>query len=106
MLKLNPDPTFTIPVELSVPGQEKTESLAITFKYRGRKELEAFWAAVGKKSKNKNVEVFMDMVEGWNWPDVEFTAENVEKFLDNYPVADTEIATAYSKALVVSRVKN
>ncbi len=106
MLKLNPDPTFTTTVKITVPGKEEPATLDVTFKYRGRKELEAFWNANKKKSKKKDAAIFMEIAVGWNWPDVEFTEQNVETFLNNYPAAETEIITAYSMYSVMSRVKN
>lgn len=125
MLKLNPNPTFEANVEITVPGQEETGTISLTFKYRSSKE---YWAWVesikeqkepdkldkeGKVLKQGKVirkektafEAFLEFVEGWELPE-KFTKENVEIFLNNYPMAYAEIVGSYVKLLLGSRVKN
>ena len=103
MLKLNPDPTFVAQVSITVPGKVKPESVKMTFKYRSKKELNDFWE--GNKGRD-DADVLMDIVESWDGIDAEYTKENVEKFLDNYPTSGREIGLAYSKLLLESRAKN
>ena len=43
MLKVNPEPLFTIDVEITVPGQKEPGSLSITFVYKNKESLETFW---------------------------------------------------------------
>ena len=114
MLKLIPEPTFKEDVEITVPGQEKTGTIPLTFKCLGRKEYLAFIAATeGEKDKKgkvvKNpmtvVEAFPEFVEGWDLAE-DFTADNLEIFFNNYPAAYGEIIGAYSKLLFESRIKN
>ena len=114
MLKLNPNPTFSGDVEITVPGQKEPGTISLTFKYRGRKEFSGFLEWMGeKKDEDGNVvtpgktmaEAFPEFVTGWDLPD-EFCTENVAIFLDNYPAAYGEIFTAYSRMLFESRIKN
>jgi hypothetical protein len=103
MLKLNPDPEFTAPVNITVPGRDKPETITLTFKYRGKKELNDFWA--GNKGR-EDADILMDIVTGWKGIDAEFNKENVVVFLNNYPAFAGELALAYSKYCLESRVKN
>lgn len=114
MLKLNPNPTFSDEIEITVPGQKEPGAISLTFKYRSRKEYAEFLAsleeekdAAGKvvKSGKTVAEALPEFVLGWDLPD-EFTAETVAIFLDNYPAAYGEIFAAYSRLLFESRVKN
>jgi hypothetical protein len=103
MLKLTPDPTFKAPVSITIPGELKTGSITFTFKYRSRSEMQELF----KRAKSlSSVESFREVVIDWDWPGVELTDENIEKFLNNYPASTTEIATAYQKLSLESRVKN
>lgn len=114
MLKINPDPTFSHVVEITVPGQTEPGTLNLTFKYRGRKDY-ADWIDTlsekkdkkGKtKQKGKTVsEAFPEFVLDWEL-DEEFSSENFEIFLNNYPAAYGEIFSEYSKLLLLSRIKN
>ena len=114
MLKLNPDPTFTDDVEITVPGQKEPGTIPMTFKYRSRKEYQEFLESLEEKKSDKGkvtrkektfVEAFPEFVLGWGLEE-EFCQKNIEIFLNNYPVAYQEIFTFYSKMLLVSRVKN
>ena len=104
MLKINPDPTFTAVVEVTVPGQDKPEKLKLSFKYRGKKEIVEFFK---NNEGRKETDVFMDIVAGWDGAvEAEYTKENVESFLNNYPAAASDIILGYSKLCMASRVKN
>lgn len=125
MLKLNPDPTFEAEVVITVPGQEETGTVPLTFKYRGKKEFSE-WIESMKEQKEPDkldkegnvvkagkvtrkekttIEAFLEFVKSWGLPEA-FTKENVDIFLDNYPMAYNEIFVHYTKSLLGSRVKN
>lgn len=113
MIKINPNPEFTADVEITVPGQQETGAIPLTFKYMTRVAY-LDWIATfpGKKSDKKkepeprkHVDVFPEFVIGWGL-DEKFTKENIKTFLDNYPAAFDEIIRAYSRLLFESRVKN
>lgn len=114
MLKLNPNPTFSDEIEITVPGQKEPGSISLTFKYRSRKEYVEFLSSLEEeKDKAEKVvkpgktvaEALPEFVLGWDLPE-EFTAKNVAIFLNNYPAAYGEIFAAYSRLLFESRVKN
>jgi len=125
MLKLNPNPTFEAEVEITVPGQQETGTVKLTFKYLGRKEYRAMvdsWDEVkepdkldkgGKIIKEGKVikpatlkeDAFLQIVTSWDLPEP-FNLENVQIFLNNYPAAYMDIFTQYSKLLLQSRLKN
>ena len=103
MLKINPEPHFTEDIEITIPGKKETGSINLTFKYRTREELKAFW---GGKEKKTDKGLIMGIVTAWDGMDADFNEKNVEIFLNNYPMAGFEIMTAYQKLLLESRVKN
>jgi len=119
MLKLNPNPTFEAEVEITVPGQQETGTVKLTFKYLGRKEYRAMvdsWDEVREPDKaNKPGKVvkpatltedaFLQFVNGWELPEP-FNLENVQIFLNNYPAAYMDTFTQYSKLSLQSRLKN
>jgi hypothetical protein len=114
MLKLNPDPTFTDDVPVTIPGQKEPGTIFLTFKYRSRKEYQEYLESLEEKKDKKDkvtqkektlAEAFPGFVLGWGLEE-EFSPKNIEIFLNNYPVAYQEIFTHYSKMLLVSRVKN
>ncbi|MBM9615308.1 hypothetical protein JWJ90_13570 [Desulfobulbus rhabdoformis] len=103
MFKINPGPTFTTEVSLSVPGKTEPEKITVTFKSKDRAELEEFGKAIKKKPILDSV---FEIVEGWSGVDVEFSKENLEKLLANYIPSGNEIITAYHREVYESRVKN
>lgn len=114
MISLNLKPTFDAEVSITVPGQPEPGMIPLTFKYMGRKEYVA-WMDSNKEEKDKKGKVtkegktfiaaFPEFVEGWGLPE-DFTPENIEIFLNNYPAAYFEIFSEYSKLLLTSRIKN
>ena len=114
MLKITPDPKFSADVQITIPGQEKPESLPLTFRYMNRLQyvelLSSFEEEKDKKGKvikegKTQIEAFPEFVLGWGLEE-EFVKENIELFLNNYPAAYREIFSAYSRLLIESRVKN
>ena len=104
MLKITPDPKFTADVLITVPGVAEPVGVAMTFKYRSRKEMLAFLEE--EKEKQLPETLCNDVVLGWSGFDAEFSKENLALFLENYPAAPLEIWTEYNKQLYGSRVKN
>ena len=104
MLKINPDPEFTVNgVEITVPGQEKVGTLPVTFFYKTRSDLMEF---LGRLKGMSDSEAVAEIVKSWEWPGFEYNEENLDKFLDNYPAAGFDIVTAYRRYSIESRVKN
>ena len=114
MLKLNPNPTFSAEVSITVPGEKEPGTVTLVFKYLGRKDFAEFLKRTGEekddndkvvKPAKSDIEVFSEIVLGWDIPD-EFSPKNVAIFLDNYPAAAGEVYTQYARLLFESRVKN
>lgn len=110
MLKINPDPTFTADVSITVPGQGEPGIISLTFKYMCKADVVAFWANIeSKREADKNLteaEVFETFVTDWGGVDAEFNKENIELFLGNYPAASREIVLRWQSLLLESRIKN
>jgi len=102
MLKISLDPTFEAVVDITVPGQKKTGTIPLTFKYRNKEELLSFW---NENDKSEDTEIFHKLVLGWGL-DEKFTPENVKVFLNNYHRAAFEIVREYNRLLAESRIKN
>lgn len=106
MLKINPDPTFTADVEISIPGQEETGSARFTFKYKDRDDLEEFNSRIREASGKDDRALLAEILVGWDIEGAEFNQENLGIFLKNYPTASGEILTRYYSLTIKSRVKN
>lgn len=105
MLKINPDPTFTVDVEITIPGQNKAGTLPITFNYKDRDQLKDFLGRV-RATEIDGKQAVAEIVKTWEWPEYEYTPENLAQFLNNYPAADVDIVACYRRMSFDSRVKN
>ena len=103
MLKLNPDPTFTADVPLTVPGKAQPVTIQMEFKYVAGEAAGKFFEDIATKT---NVEAITTFAVGWKKVDAPFSKEAVEMLLGNYPNAAQEIFAAYQRNLFESRVKN
>lgn len=99
-LKLNPDPTFK--KKVAVPTPTGAADVELTFKYRDRPALQA-WLEATKDA--PEVDVFLDMVCGWELDDA-FDRENVVRLCDAYPGASREAVNTYLRALTGIRSGN
>ena len=106
MIKVTPDPEFKADVEITVPGQQTTGTIPLTFRYKTRKQLASLFE---KYSKDEvfliTPELMEDIIVSWGL-ESEFNKENIAIFLDNYLLGGSEILAAYQKLLFESRVKN
>lgn len=100
-LTLKADPTFTAKVAIPVAGGPAAE-VAFTFRHRTKTALAAFFES---REGRTDVDLFMDMVVGWDLAD-EFNRDNVGTLLENR--IGTAVATfqAYLEALTAHRAKN
>ncbi len=103
MFKLDPNPTFTAPVTGFKPGAGADESIVVTFKYRGRKELETMVAETADKTV---LDLLLDVMTGWRDVPLDFTRENVEKLCDLYPAFPSAVLLTYKRELTEARRKN
>jgi hypothetical protein len=109
LLRINPAPTFTAPVRITVPGQDEPATIQFTFAHRGKKDLRDW---VARAADRADPEFLGEVVRGWSGvldrddADVPFTPEAFARLLDAYPAAGTEIFQAYMGAFHEARAKN
>ena len=102
-LKINPDPTFTTDLGISVPGVKDPVIVKITFKYKNRKEY------LNYMEENKDVlveDILADLVVGWKGFDMPYSIDNLKDVFANYPPTSMDMLSLYSKELFISKVKN
>ncbi len=98
--QLQPKPTFKVNVTIPRAGEEDGV-ITFTYKHKPLKELADIEALEGKNA----VDFLLEVTEAWALPD-EFTRENLETLLDNYPRALEAITRAYYNELMANREKN
>lgn len=103
MFKINPNPTFTAKVPLSIPGEAKPAMVDVEFKHLSKKAIKAFFENLEGKS---DAESLGEIIVGWKGIDAPFSAETLEKLLDNYPAAGRELFDAFRVELMEARAKN
>lgn len=102
MFKVIPNPTFSAPVKIPVPGA-KPEELTLVFKHKTRDELSDFFA---RASKSGGAPVMMEIIEGWTGADQEFSEAALTDVLQNYHGAVQAIFDAYVEQLTLGRQGN
>jgi len=109
MFKLNPDPTFPCPVQLSVPGEAKPRVVQFVFRHKSKPELRAWTRdGFGKSDAALLDELIVD------WSDmvddkgatVPYSITALESVITKYWAAREEITDAYLHELRESKVKN
>lgn len=103
MFKINPNPTFTAKVQLSVPGQDRRETVDIEFKHLSRKDIKNFFEGIEGKT---DAESLGEIIVAWKGIDAPFSAANLEQLLDNYPASARELYEAFRAELMEARQKN
>lgn len=118
---------------VTFPMLDGTEgSIEVLFKYRTRREFGAFIDSIVESAKLKapvvapvdgeapafsmadlmertagsNADYILQVAEGWNVVDAEFTADAVQQLADEIPAAAIAIMEAYRVAVTEGRVKN
>ncbi|WP_318387713.1 phage tail assembly chaperone [Enterobacter sp.] len=97
---LQPKPTFKADVTIPRAGDEDGV-LTFTFRHKPIKELAALETLEGKTA----LDFLTEITEGWALPD-EFSRDNLEVLLDNYPGAMKAIVATYYRELTGNREKN
>lgn len=107
MFQIQPNPTFD--VDVTIPTPSGNGKLKITFKHKGRKELQQFLKDLQNEADaNEEVDdskVLLDVVKGWDGVDQKFSAEAFASLLNNYPSAPRAIMDAYVQALLDGKEK-
>ncbi len=110
MFKLVPNPTFTCPVRLSVPGTDQAVPVNITFKHQTARELDV-WLKASREREN-DADFLGDVILGWTGvagaddKPVEYSKAALAQLLDAYPSAGLELLLAYRRQLADARAKN
>ena len=104
MLKLTPNPTFTAPVEIHVPGSGKIK-VPFVFVYKDKDEYKAFTdeAATGKK---EELDILLEIVKGWENCDIPYSPEAFATLLKKYHGSGPAIFSAYVNELTGARLGN
>ena len=90
MFKLNPNPTFTAKVALTVAGSAASAVLDVEFKHKGRVALKAWLETIADR---READILSDVIVGWSGPvddkgePVAYSAAALDQLLDNYPPA-------------------
>lgn len=103
MFKIEPNPTFTAKVPLSIPGQTRPGTIDIEFRHLGKPQIKAFFEGLEGKT---DTEALGEVIVGWKGVDMPYDATALELLLSNYPAAGGEIFEAFRKELLEAKAKN
>lgn len=109
MFKLNPSPTFTAQVPISVPGLPEPLELAVTFRHKNKAALQKWMSEAGGK---EDAALLHEVVEGWTGlqddagVDVPYSLTALTDLLNNYSAAHGELFRAYLRELTEAKRKN
>jgi len=109
MFKINPNPTFTAAVPLTVPGLPEPLEVNFTFRHKNEAQLAA-WVLESKG--HDEVAVLHGLIVSWSGikddegNEVPYSLTALTDLVGNYWAAKDEIATAYRKELRESKIKN
>lgn len=101
-LKLNPDPTFTAPVNIPTPSGDV--QIRVVFKYRDRTAFGDFMTFVVQCK--TDTEVMMELMEGWHDVDTPFSQAAVELLMKNYHASAKAIMSTYIQELTQQKMGN
>lgn len=105
IFKLQPAPTFTVPVEIPRHGEEPAK-IKVTFKHKSREELAEFTERAGQSNAEQDVALMREMIADWEGPDMEFCDEAIQLLIQNYQGAVPALVQAYVGELMQARRKN
>ena len=104
MFKLNPNPTFVGTATIAVPGGE-AEKLRLVFKHKTRDDAKAFFERAAK-SDEPEAKLLLEIVDGWEGVDTDFSEAAIGALLQNYHPAAQAIFEAYMAELTAARRGN
>lgn len=107
MFNLDPNPTFTAPVPLSVPGLQQPLEVNFTFKHLTRTALEKWLSRYVKK---RSHEVLAEVVTDWeikrNGEAVPYSVSALAELCEAYTPARGEISDKFLAELTEAKRKN
>jgi hypothetical protein len=110
MFKINPSPTFTLTVRLSVPGSDADAPLTFTFRHKGARDLSRWLQSAA--SRGSDAEFLGEVIADWSGvvdesgAAVPYSQETLAALLDAYPASASELVLAYRGQLADARAKN
>lgn len=81
IFELEHENTFDGDVVIPLPGNNKSKTLSLTFKWLGKTDRMTYLKSVQGK---EDVEALSEIVLDWKNVDLEFNNDNFAKLLDNY----------------------
>ena len=102
MFQLDPNPKFSAPVSIPVPGQGEAE-ITVIFRHKKKSDLQAYLDNAKGRS---DLDSCAEIVTGWSGVEADFSAEALAALLDNYHGAGLAILQTYLRELTGQRVKN
>lgn len=107
MFNLNPSPTFTALVPLSVPGMAQPLEVSFTFKHKTRTAMEKWITNFVAKP---TPEILQEVIAGWglrrDGEPVAYSFTALSELLENYTPAMGEISDAYILEITRAKRKN
>jgi hypothetical protein len=108
MLKLVPNPTFKLDVNIPLPTGNVAK-IKLEYKHLGRAALEDWLKSTADEEGNvlrKDHEALGEVIVDWSGVDEKFSQENLEQLLDSYPSAGRAMINAYLPAILEGKTKN
>lgn len=107
MFKTKPNPTFMEPAEIPTAG-DAPQTLRLFFRHKRRSEVKNFFdrAAQLAGDPEKELDLLMEIIAGWEDADVEFSRQALGDVLENYHGAVAPIFQAYTRGLLEGRKGN
>lgn len=109
MIKLNPNPTFSAPVLLTVPGEPEPVQITMTFRHMAADKVTE-WLA--NNETRPSLDALAEIITGWDGVqdeegnEVSFSSDALSTLLNNYRAATPEIVVAWIREMGASRLKN
>ena len=109
MFRFVPNPTFTVPVPLSVPGMpEQLEHVHVTFRHQDKTPLDRWLAGWDARP---DAAVLGEVIVDWKGvtdeqgDEVPYKLTNLAALCERYPIASKELLDAYLGELTASKKK-
>jgi hypothetical protein len=109
MFKLKPNPTFTVPVPITVPGMPEPISVSITFRHKNKAALRTWMTEGFGKT---DAALLHELIVEWSGmqdeagENVPYSLTALTDLIDSYWAAREEITDAYLVELKESKAKN
>lgn len=110
MFRIDPKPTFSCEVRLSVPGSDVGAPIGVTFRHKGARALQDYFRRA--KDLPDDATYLAEVIQDWSGVEdadgapVPFSFEALAKLLDAFPAAGTELLMVYRRQLQDARAKN